>query len=238
MVKRGDRGHGARAGGFWSLDGDEFAREQARSAEGPIAERRAAGKAALERAALEVSGEIGYAQMTVERLISRSGANRVRFYSAFSNKDDCYGAGYAVASEQICARLLAACAREEDWAAGMLAALRELIDFMTAEPALARGILTEVDAVRGAALAKRKEVFERLSRAIDRARRETDQPRHSSPPITSAFILGGIEAAILKSLKGEDYDRAEVLPAALYLSVALYFGPERAKAELRRAGLG
>lgn len=90
----------------------------------------------------------------------------------------------------------------------------------------------------GIALARRREVFERLSRAIDRARRETTEPRHSPPPITAAFILSGIEAVALKTLREDGGDFDEFLPGVLYFSISYYFGDEAAAAEVAHLGQG
>jgi AcrR family transcriptional regulator len=187
----------------------------------------------MERGALELSGALGYRQMTVEALLAASGSNRERFYAAYTDKADCYGAGYAAAIEELAARLLGACEKTESWPAGMRGALVELAGFLEAEPQLAKGLLAEVRVAGGAAPAKRKEVFERLSRAVDRARRETDPSRHSPPPVTSDFILSAIEATALKSLAGGERFAGQ-LPGLLLLAIGPYFGHEVAWAEIRR----
>jgi AcrR family transcriptional regulator len=237
MAGEGSRDEGGSLGGRWALlDRGRFAAELERTlAEGP-AGREEAYRAAIARAALELSGEEGFAGMTVAALIERSGANRERFYRTYPDKSAAFAAGYGAASEELAGRVLAAGARAPDWPAGMRAALEELARFVDSERTLARAIVAEVFAAGDAARAKRAEVFERLSHAIDRARRETEGSRHSPPPITSDFILRGIEASVLRAARvGLPSFRAE-LPGLTYMSVLLYFGEGPAKAEMRRVG--
>ena len=189
----------------------------------------------MERAALELAGEVGLARMTVTALIERSGSNLDRFYRTYKDKTACYAAAYAVAIEELATGALAACEEASGWADGLRAALIWLAELVEAEPAVVRGLLGEAAAVDGQTRVKRQEVSERLSRAIDRARRETDQPRHSPPPLTARFILSGIETSVLRFL--DQPDEAEPrgwLAGGIYVAVNLYFGPTAAGEQLRR----
>jgi AcrR family transcriptional regulator len=198
--------------------------------------RAAAFEAELGRTALRLSGELGYGALTVQRILDAVGTSRGRFYASFGGKGECFAAGYGDAIEALCADLLAPGQRADDWLDGLHGALGALGRFAAADPALARGVLVEVYVADGAAMEKRKEVFERLSRAIDRARRETTEPRHSPPPSTPAFILNAAEYAVTRSLlSGREEDFASAIPDLLYLAAALYFGNDAAGAAYRRA---
>jgi AcrR family transcriptional regulator len=184
----------------------------------------------LELAALEVSGEVGYRKLTVQRILDRSGVSRGRFYKIFSDKADCYQQGYAVAIERLEQELLGSCAQMPSWLPGFQEALLQLADFINSEPLLARGLLAEVHVAGGAAMAKRKEVFERLSRAIDAARRENES-RHSPPPITASFILSAFEAAVVRSFRDARPSAfAEAVPDLTHIAVSVYFGERAARA--------
>jgi len=151
---------------------------------------------------LELCGEIGYGTVTVAAVLERSGTNRTWFYDTYAGKPDCYARAYETRAETFCGRLLSACAAGADPAGALRAGLGELNDFIVAEPALATGLLAEVRVAGGAALAKRNEIFERLSRAIQHTRRETRRSRHSPPPATTAaFILDAFEAAVIRKLR-------------------------------------
>jgi AcrR family transcriptional regulator len=239
MAVAGSRDEDGWLGGRWSLlDGGRLAAELERARSGGPVDREAAHRAAIARAALELSGEVGFDQMTVAALVERSGANRDRFYRIYADKSAAFTAGYEVTSGELVTRLLAAGADARDWPGGMRAALEELALFVDSERVLSRALVAEVLAAGEDARARRAEVFERLSRAIDRARRETAGSRHSPPPITSDFILSGIEASVLRASRLDLPSFRSELPGLTYMSVVLYFGGEVARAEVRRLGRG
>lgn len=186
----------------------------------------------LEEAVLIASGELGYRNVTVHEVLARCGANRVQFYREFANKDACYAAAYGVAIERVCGAALAAAAAQPGWRTGLRAALAVLARDVAERPVWARGVLVEVHVAGGPAMEKRLEVIERLTRAIDSARRENES-RHSPPPITAAFMVSAIEESVAMALvKGEPQRFAAALPQLAYLAVGPYFGDEAAREEL------
>ncbi len=190
----------------------------------------------LELAVLEASGESGYRRLPVQSVLDRADASRTRFYREFADKADCYAQAYALVLDRLIGELLAEAAAAPDWRGGLAAALDVLDRLTVTEPLLAKGLLAEVHVAGGAAGEKRKEVFERLSRAIDIARRETSVSRHSPPPITAAFILSAIEAAVVETFVLEDAeDFAVTIPDLIYLAVSFYFGEDEAKKAYARA---
>jgi AcrR family transcriptional regulator len=217
-------------------DGDELGGPRAAlsSLQGRIDERGRQVRARMQTAALEVSGEVGYCDLTVESILLRCGANRTLFYRTFADKAECYACAYAETSELLAAELLSAGADAPSWLAGFRQALERLASFMEAEPLLARGLLAESRIAGPEPFAKRIEVFERLSRAIDCARRETLESRHSPPPITASFILSAIEAVVLQSLTAADGVRfRQQIGTLVHLAGLFYFGDETGR-ELRK----
>lgn len=198
--------------------------------------RRAEQRTAVQKAMLIACGERGYRKATVRDVLERSGCSRVRFYQLFEGKADCYREAYETEIAGLCERLLGSAESADGWHAGIRAALVELRALIRDQPQLAKGLLVEVHAAGEPALARRREVIERLTRAVDGARRETES-RHSPPPITAEFIVCAIEQAVLAALaKGEPERFAEQMPELVFLAVALYFGSESGREE--RAALG
>ncbi len=184
-------------------------------------------------AALEASGESGFRNLTAEGIASRAGLGTESFYEQFDDPARCYASGYVTTIEELVADLLAAAKREPSWVLGMRRGLYAVGRFVEAEPLLARGIFLEVYVAGGTAQAKRDEVFERLSRAVDRARRE-NQSRHSPPPIAAAFILNMVEAAVGRWLQSDAPAPFEdAVPDLLYLAVTFYYGSEEAERQVR-----
>ncbi|MDX6634337.1 MAG: hypothetical protein QOF06_540 [Solirubrobacterales bacterium] len=185
-------------------------------------------------AALETSGEQGYLQLTVQKIIDRAELDRQHFYRCFEDQWACYATAYADTIDELVADLLNVAGRQKEWLPALGSALDGLARFIEAETLLAKGILLEVHVAGGRAITKRNEVFERLSRAIDRARRE-NASRHSPPPMTAQFILNMIEAAVSRFLTfGEPERFADSIPDLLYIAASTYFGREVAEARLPR----
>ncbi len=187
---------------------------------------------AFERAALTAVGERGYRQVTVQDILDQAALSRALFYELFSDKSGCYASAYALAIEDLTSALQAECRKQPNWAAGLRAALAALGDYLTAEPFAARGLLVEVHVAGGAGLAKRAEVFERLAGVLDLARQESGG-KVSPPPITAAFILNTVDAAVARCLIGEEPRTfADAIPELVFIAVSLYFGREAAEASL------
>lgn len=185
---------------------------------------REASRVRLEAAVLEAAGELGYARLTVQAVLDRSGVGRSRFYREFANLAECFACAYVAAIERLCERLLVGC-RPGAWRAALVSALDVLSRLLAERPLIARALVLEVHVAGEPALAKQREVWERLSRAMDGARRETDSSRHSPPPLTASFMVSAIEAAVGRALlSGDPGSFRESAPRLRDLIFDVYFG--------------
>lgn len=176
---------------------------------------------------LGACGELGYRAVTIKDVYQRYGGYRVEFYRHFGNKAECYAVAYETEVERLWRRLARACEAADDWPRGLRAALEELAEYVRERPDRAAGLLVEAHVAGGRAGTKRAEVVERLTRAVDGARRETSASRHSPPPITASFIVSAIEASVVNALAcGAPEDFAAAVPSLTWLAVCLYFGEE------------
>jgi len=188
-------------------------------------------KERIMEAAIEASGASGYREATVQDVIDRYGGHRQQFYKHFSGKAECYAAAYEFEVDRLYARLGDRAAAEPSWQRGLVAILNGLAGFLCERPTFARGLLVEVHVAGGPALLKRLEVFERLTRAVDSARHETES-RHSPPPVTATFMVGAIEAAVTSALtRADPQDFADAVPELAEMIIAAYFGDEIAGEE-------
>jgi len=182
------------------------------------------------KAMLIAAGELGYRGVGVADVIERTEPTAVEFDRYFTDTEECFVAAYEAGGDYLCATLLDAGAAERGWAAGLRGALVRLLELVTGQPAIAKALLIEVHAAGGRTMTKRKEVIERLSRALDGARRETES-RHSSSPLTGTFIVGAIEFAMSGYLQ-EAEPRPEQLwrqlPELMHLAVLPYLGEDAA----------
>lgn len=209
-------------------DGAEAGHTSARSAQ-PLPQRREKSRAQpsavreeIMAATLVAAGEIGYRQLSVKVVLERYGGNRVQFYRHFENVGECYAAAYAVHSKRLERRLLAACAAAERWRDGLRAALAELTRFACEDPELACGLVIGGQAAGDPVAVQREEVMERLSRAIDSARRETES-RHSPPPLTAIFIVSAVESIVARALLEGRQDGIEATMAELEPLISTIF---------------
>jgi AcrR family transcriptional regulator len=191
----------------------------------------------LLKAVLEVSGERGYEQVAVRDVIERAKASRATFYKHFADLQDCFAQAHGDASEWLYRRLLVAAKRQPSWREGLRAALAELLEVCANQPEIAKALFVEVHAAGEQALAQRADLMERLSRALDGARREIAS-RQAPPPVTSSFIVGAIDALVCAKLMDGDAAAApEMLPGLLHFVVMQYFGEDAAWEEMTAAPL-
>ena len=175
-------------------------------------------------------GEVGYRAVTVQDVYRRYGGHRVEFYRHFANKAECYAVAYELGIERLWRRLARGCSAADGWAGGLRAALDGLASYVSQDSAVAAGLLVEAHVAPDPARAKRTEVLERLTRAVDSARRETSASRHSPPPITARFIVSAIEESVVSALaSGTPEEFAAAVPSLAHLAVNLYFGDEPAR---------
>lgn len=191
----------------------------------------------LLEAALLVSGERGYEHITVQDVIERAQTSRATFYKHFDDKEDCFAQAYSDAANWLYRRLTGIAQRQPSWREGLRAALAELLEFCANQPALARALLVEAHVAGGAALAEHDLLMERLSHAIDGARREIPT-RQAPPPVTATFMVGAIETLVRTKLMSDQPQTApEMLPGLLHFVVMQFFGEDAAWEEMTAAPL-
>lgn len=189
------------------------------------------------QAMLVVSGEIGYEQVAVRHVIERAKTSRATFYKHFTDREDCFAQAYEGAAEWLYRRLAGAAKRQSSWREGLRAALAELLEFCATQPAVAKALLVEAHAAGERTAAQRRELMERVSGDLDRARR--DIPSRQSPPsITPDFIVGAVDTLLTAKLMDGDAKRApEMLPGLLHFVVMQYLGESAAWEEMTAAPL-
>jgi AcrR family transcriptional regulator len=173
-------------------------------------------------AILTLSGEVGYLRAGPELIAERSGSSVGALYSRYTSREECFATAYEARAEPLARAMLNAGRDAPDLAGCIEAALAELFDFAGTEPLVARAILAEVYVAGGAARAKHEMILRRLSDAVAGTRRESHPSRHDPPPVTAAFIVGGIEEVVRRRV-GER--RPELLWNELPGLLAFVAGP-------------
>ena len=183
------------------------------------------------------SGELGYEQVAVRHVIERAKTSRATFYKHFDGREDCFAQAHADFGGWLYRRLIGAARRQPSWREGLRAALAELLEFCANQPTIAKALLVEVHAAGERAMAQRRELMERLARALDSARGEIPT-RQAPPPVTPDFIVGAIDTLLTAKLMDGDAKRApEMLPGLLHFVVMQYLGESAAWEEMTAAPL-
>jgi len=184
---------------------------------------------------LEAVGAEGYERTSVRTVLDRTGVYRQAFYDNFKDKDDCYLQAYDGGVERIEAIVREAAAGEDAWTGRLRAGLGALLDFLDAEPDIARALLVEVHVAGSEALAKRAAALAKCNAFLDLAREE-GEGGESPPPIAGEGIAAGIHAVIHSRLAtGSDDGFRQLLPEFMYFAVLPYFGAEVAGVEMQAA---
>jgi AcrR family transcriptional regulator len=85
----------------------------------------------------------GYSSLSVEHVVDGAAVSRDAFYEHFKDKDDAFVVAYEVGHLKGQTIVEQAYAEQQDWRAGVRAAVRALLGFLAAEPAFARLALIE-----------------------------------------------------------------------------------------------
>jgi len=203
----------------------------------PRRRRRPPSQDRLLEAMLRVCGELGYDHVAVKDAIERAKVSRATFYKYFADKEDCFAQAHSDACDWLYRRLISAAKRRPTWREGLRAGMAELLEFCANQPDIAKAVFVDVHAAGPRALAQREDLMERLSRALDSARREIPT-RQAPPPVTSTFMVGAIDTLVAAKLMDGDAARVpEMLPGLLYFVVRQYFGEAAAWEEMTAAPL-
>lgn len=161
--------------------------------------------AAVARAA----AELGYAEMSVEAIIARAGVSRRTFYEHFKNKEDAFLAAYDAVTSQQAARIRRAYQGQPTVRDRLRAGLRAYLQFIAAEPDLARMCIVEVLAAGPRAAARRSHAMRMFAEIIEHNIRELI-PGCTRAALTAETIVGGIHEVVLRRILD---NRISELPA-------------------------
>jgi AcrR family transcriptional regulator len=192
---------------------------------------------AISEAILHAIGGEGYRLASVGDLAAAAGLSQASFEERFGGKEGAFLAAYELVAEGLRESALAACraAETKTWMQAFPRALQVVLDFVAAEPEIARSLIIEVRAAGEPAVALHERMVERLSRAVDSARRHPAS-RHSAPPSTAGLMIGAIEGALRSLLVSDDAAQAPQLIGDLtYLVVLSYFDEDTAFAAMEEA---
>ena len=192
-------------------------------------------RARILAAMAELCAEQGVANVTVARIVSRSGVSRRTFYELFVDRDDCLLATMEDALEALSARMADAYSHADRWRARVRAGLVALLSFLEEEPFMGRLLVVQTLAAGRSALDLRNEVLDVAIKVVDEGRAESERGK-TLPPLTAEGLVGGAASVIHSRLLEENHGSLLELTSPLMSMIVLpYLGSAAAAAELERA---
>ncbi len=178
----------------------------------------------------EAIAENGYSGTTIAHITRHAAVSRRTFYEHFSSKDECFVAAYDTVMEQLQERVSAGFESSEDWPHSVRAGIAAMLEFLAAEPHLARLCMVE-------ALVAGPVVVERYDAAIQsfvpyfQSGREGRSPEVLArlSPTTEEALVGGMVSLISRRIiAGKAEELEELLPDLVEFTLTPYLGSEQA----------
>lgn len=184
----------------------------------------------------EAVAENGYAGTTIAHITRHAAVSRRTFYEHFASKDECFVAAYDLVMTELDRRVGEAFEQEDEWPQAVRAGIAAMLEFLTAEPHLARLSMVE-------ALVAGPVVVERYDAAIQslvpyfQAGREgrSDKVLAGLSSTTEEALVGGMVSLISRRIFAERTAELEaLLPDLVEFALTPYLGSAEA-AKVARA---
>jgi AcrR family transcriptional regulator len=185
----------------------------------------------------EAIAENGYSGTTIAHITRHAAVSRRTFYEHFSSKDECFVAAYDTVMAELRERVSAAFEGAEDWPHAVKAGIGAMLEFLAAEPSLARLCMVE-------ALVAGPVVVERYDAAIQSFVPYFQSGREGRPPevlarlspTTEEALVGGMVSLISRRIiAGKAEELEELLPDLVEFTLTPYVGSAEAAKLAREA---
>jgi AcrR family transcriptional regulator len=177
------------------------------------------------RAMAETVAERGYAETTLDEIVTRASCSLSTFYSHFEDKEEAMLATLDRGGLLLLAMVLPAFRRGGEWPAAVRTALGAMMAYAIEEPAFAKIGAVDVYAAGRRALEQRDQVMEGM--AVLLADGYEIEPAAS--PIAAEAIGGAIYSLTYDQvLAGGPESLPEIAPLATYIALTPFLGPEEA----------
>jgi AcrR family transcriptional regulator len=162
--------------------------------------------------------EKGYTAVTIADVARHARVSKRTFYEHFADKQQCFLAVYADASDRLLRLVDEAAPPELDWQEKVGVAVRAYLSALQAEPALTRTMLLEIQSAGQEALRLRRRGQQRfaalLTEWVAGGVREHPARRPISPAMATA-VIGGINELVLEAVEQGRADQLTDLDAVV-----------------------
>jgi AcrR family transcriptional regulator len=185
----------------------------------------------------EAVAENGYAGTTIAHITRHAAVSRRTFYEHFASKDECFIAAYDLVMTELDRRVGEAFEQEDDWPQAIRAGIAAMLDYLAAEPHLAR--LSMVEAlVAGPVVVKRYDAaIQNLVPYFEAGRKgRSAKILAALSPTTEEALVGGMVSLISRRIFADrTAELGSLLPDLVEFALTPYLGSARA-AKIARNG--
>jgi AcrR family transcriptional regulator len=144
----------------------------------PRSSIREAQRTRLLTAAVGIVAEVGYAQLSVTRVVTRAGVSRGTFYEFFANREELFLEAFEEAVARLGAAVERGYAGEGAWQERVRAGLEAMLGALDEQPALTRLCVVEAPQAGTKVQRRRAEILDGFARIVDEGREGgRDRPR-------------------------------------------------------------
>jgi AcrR family transcriptional regulator len=178
----------------------------------------------------EAVAEGGYSGTTIAHITRAAAVSRRTFYEHFASKDECFVAAYDTVMAELRERVTSAFEEHEEWPQAIKAGIDAMLEFLAAEPNLARLCMVE-------ALVAGPAVVERYDAAIQSFVPYFKEGREGRPPevlarlspTTEEALVGGMVSLISRRvIAGKAEELEDLLPDLVEFTLTPYLGSAEA----------
>lgn len=189
-------------------------------------------RARIAAAMIDLVGNRGYAQTSIEMVCEQARTRRSHFDRCFAGMEDCFLCLHEEVAAELCERVQAAYASASSWHDRLWAAGWATMRFLGEDPARARFLVVEVNGVGNGAQSRRDQILQRLADILDGGRQELEKPESVSR-CTAEIVAGAIYGTVLGKVEDGCIERGDdFLPELVYMAVMPYLGSRAAEDEL------
>jgi len=177
----------------------------------------------------EAVAERGYNEVTIAHITKAAKVSRRAFYEHFESKEQCFLAAFEIVVVHLHELVAAAVAPIPDWPHRIVAGLRALLDFLAAEPKLARLCLVDSMAAGPTVAERFREAIQTFTPLLEPGREERSSAR-PLPASTEDSLIGAIASLLSRSIATGGAERlGELRPDITEFILTPYLGPEEAR---------
>jgi AcrR family transcriptional regulator len=169
-------------------------------------------------AATEVFAKRGYQATTIDHLVAAGKVGFAGFYALFDGKEDCFLQSYDRVVARCREEIQAGVPADLPWPEAVRAALRALLEAISANHIEARLALVEVQSAGSAALARSEATVKGIVPQLERGREQSAAA--ASLPALEVAILGGVLWLLQQRILANQYGYDDALLAELIEIVA------------------